>query len=272
MAIWGDAAVDFWLKDFREEHSSEDADRVTTVGALSFVFRLMLYALVVLVALDNIPGVEVTALVGSLGITGIAVALAVQNVLSDLFASLSIALDKPFVLGDFVEVGPESGTVEQVGLKTTRIRRLSGEELIIGNNDLLNSRIRNFGRMEERRVVFSVGVAAETPLRKLTRIPQLVRDIIEAQPLATFGRTHFVRIAQSSLDFEVVYFLRTPDFGQYMDAQHAINLGILQRFEEEGIQIPYPTQRVYVAHVEAQGGQASEAGDESLPQASSSSG
>jgi len=145
-AIWGDAAIDFWLKDFKEEHGSEDAERVTTVGALSFVVRLLLYTLVVLLALDNIPGVQVTTLIGSLGISGIAVALAVQSILGDLFASLSISLDKPFVLGDFIEVGDESGTVQHVGLKTTRIQRLSGEELVVGNNDLLNSRIPTMGR------------------------------------------------------------------------------------------------------------------------------
>ena len=218
------------------------------------MIRLMLYALVVLLALDNIPGVEVTALVGSLGISGIAVALAVQNVLSDLFASLSIALDKPFVLGDYVEVGPESGTVEHVGLKTTRIRRLSGEELIIGNNDLLNSRIRNFGRMEERRAVFSICTAAETPHQRVSRIPQLLREIVEGQPQTRFERAHFVQFGPSSLDFEVAYFIQTPDFDQYMDTQHAINLAIMRRFTEEEIQIPYPTQMVYVAHPEEQAG------------------
>jgi len=204
-AIWGNTLIDFWLKDYQDQHGEEDADRVTTVGAVGFVIRLCLYALVVLLALDNIPGIEVTALLGSLGIGGIAVALAVQNVLGDLFASLSISLDKPFVLGDFIEVGDESGTVEHIGLKTTRIRRLSGEQLVVGNNNLLESRIRNYGRMGERRVVFSIGVAGETPHDKLKRIPSMFREIINAQQQVRFGRAHLKAFGDFSLDFEVVY-------------------------------------------------------------------
>jgi small-conductance mechanosensitive channel len=250
-AVWGDALLDFWLMDYKEEHGDEDAERLTTVGVLSFVLRLLLYGLVVVLALDNIPGIQVTALVGSLGIGGIAVALAVQNVLGDLFASLSIALDKPFVLGDLIELGDESGEVEHIGLKTTRIRRLSGEELIVGNNDLLNSRIRNFGRMGERRVVFSVGVAGETPHDKLKEIPSMIREIIEEQPQVRFGRAHLNAFGHFSLDYEVVYYIMRPDYDLYMDAQQAINLGILQRFAAAGIQIPYPTQTVYLTRQES---------------------
>jgi small-conductance mechanosensitive channel len=245
-AVWGDALIDFWLLDFREEHSDE-VDRLTTLGALSFVLRLGLYALVLIVALDNVPGVEVTALIGSLGLSGIAVALAVQNVLGDLFASLSIALDKPFVLGDFVEIGADSGTVEHIGLKTTRIRRISGEQLVVGNTDLLNSRIRNYGRMAERRVVFGVDVAGETPHEKLERIPEMLREIIETQLQVRFGRAHFSTFGDSSLTYEVVYFILDPEYDLYMDTQQAINLAIVRRFAAEGIQIPYPTQTVYVA-------------------------
>jgi small-conductance mechanosensitive channel len=227
--------------------ASDEVDRITTLGALSFVLRLGLYALVLIVALDNVPGVEVTALIGSLGISGIAVALAVQNVLGDLFASLSIALDKPFVLGDFVEIGADSGTVEHIGLKTTRIRRISGEQLVVGNTDLLNSRIRNYGRMAERRVVFGVDVAGETPHEKLERIPEMLREIIEAQLQVRFGRAHFSTFGDSSLTYEVVYFILDPEYDLYMDTQQAINLAIVRRFAAEGIQIPYPTQTVYVA-------------------------
>jgi small-conductance mechanosensitive channel len=245
-AIWGDALIDFWLLDFREEHGDE-VDRITTIGALSFVLRLGLYALVLILALDNVPGIEVTALIGSLGIGGIAVALAVQNVLGDLFASLSIALDKPFVLGDFVEIGVDSGTVEHIGLKTTRIRRISGEQLVVGNDDLLNSRIRNYGRMSERRVVYTIGVAGETPHDKLERIPEMLRQIIEAQPQVRFARAHFSTFGDSSLNYEVVYYILDPDYDLYMDTQQAINLATVRRFAEEGIQVPYPTQTVYLA-------------------------
>jgi len=250
-AIWGDAVLDFVLQDYREEHGTEDNERLTTVGALTFVLRLILYGMIALLVLDNIPGVEVTALIGSLGIGGIAVALAVQSILSDLFASLSIALDRPFVLGDLIVVGNESGTVEHIGLKTTRIRSLSGEQLVLGNSDLLNSRIRNYGRMAERRVVFSLGVAAETPIDKLEAVPSMLRQIIAAHPHARFGRAHLVKFSDFTLDYEVVYFIQDPDYDLYMDTHHSISLRILQRFAEEGIRIPYPTQVVYVAQQEA---------------------
>ena len=251
VAIWSDALISFWLTRYQEEHIDEDADRVTTVRALSFIARMCLYLVIVLLALDNIPGVEVTALIGSLGIGGIAVALAVQNILGDLFASLSIALDRPFVMGDFIVVGDESGTVEHVGVKTTRIRSLSGEQLVLGNNDLLRSRIRNYGRMGERRVVFSIGVAGETPHDKLKEIPSMIREIIEEQPQVRFGRAHLNAFGHFSLDYEVVYYIMRPDYDLYMDAQQAINLGILQRFAEAGIQIPYPTQTVYLTRQES---------------------
>lgn len=249
-AVWGDAILDFVLQDYREEHGAEDNERLTTVGAVTFVSRLVLYGLVAVLVLDNIPGVEVTALIGSLGIGGIAVALAVQSILSDLFASLSIALDRPFVLGDLIVVGNESGTVEHIGLKTTRIRSLSGEQLVLGNSDLLNSRIRNYGRMAERRVVFSIGVAAETPIDKLEAVPSMLREIIAAQPKTRFGRAHLVKFSDFTLDYEVVYFIQDPDYDLYMDTHHSISLHTLQRFADEGIRIPYPTQVVYVAQQE----------------------
>jgi small-conductance mechanosensitive channel len=250
-AVWGDAVLDFVLQDYREEHGAEDNERLTTVGVVTFVGRLVLYGLVALLVLDNIPGVEVTALIGSLGIGGIAVALAVQNILGDLFASLSIAMDRPFVLGDFVVVGSESGTVEHIGLKTTRIRSLSGEQLVLGNSDLLNSRIRNYGRMAERRVVFSIGVAAETPIDKLQAIPSMLGEIITAQPKARFGRAHLIKFSDFALDYEVAYYVQDPDYDLYMDTHHTISLHILERFADEGIRIPYPTQVVYVAQQES---------------------
>jgi small-conductance mechanosensitive channel len=246
-AVWGDAVLDFVLLDYREEHAEEDNERLTTVGAATFLLRLVLFGLIGVVAIDNLPGVEVTALIGSLGIGGIAVALAVQSILGDLFASLSITLDRPFALDDFIVVGDESGTVEHIGLKTTRIRSLSGEQVVLGNSDLLNSRIRNFGRMAERRVVFTLGVAPETPMARLAEIPSMLQDIIAAQSKTRFGRAHMVKFGDFTLEYEVVYFLQDPDYDLYMGTQHAISLGILQRFADEGIHIPYPTQVVYLA-------------------------
>ena len=207
--------------------------------------RLILWVIVLLLVLDNL-GVNITGLVAGLGIGGIAVALALQNILGDLFASLSIVLDKPFVIGDFVVVDTLSGTVEHIGLKTTRIRSLSGEQLIFSNNDLLKSRIRNYKRMSERRIVFSFGVVYQTPLEKLKAVKEIVGDIIEKVENARFDRVHFKEYGDSALNFEVVYFVSTPDFNIYMDVQEVINLEIFRRFQEEGIEFAYPTSTVYV--------------------------
>ena len=170
---------------------------------LGFVGRIVLWSVVLLMILDNL-GVNITALVASLGIGGIAVALAVQNILGDIFASLSIALDRPFAIGDFIVVGDVLGTVEYIGLKTTRIRSLSGEQIVFSNADLLKSRIRNYKRMTERRVVFGFGVVYQTPHDKLERIPAMVREVIEAQPKTRFDRAHFKEYGDSALAFEAV--------------------------------------------------------------------
>lgn len=246
VAIWGDALIAFWLTRYQEEHLEEEAERVTTIKALSFVVRLALLTIVVLLALDNIPGVQVSTLVSSLGITGIAVALAVQNILADLFASLTIALDRPFVIGDFVVVGDDRGTVEHIGLKSTRIRSLSGEQLIVSNNDLLSSRVRNYGRMSDRRVTLTVGVACETPLGKLEGIPAIMQEIVERQQRTRFDRAHFREFGAFSHNFELVYHVLDSGYGLHMDIRQAINLAILRRFQEEGIELPYPTQTLHV--------------------------
>ncbi|NJN17119.1 MAG: mechanosensitive ion channel family protein [Oscillochloris sp.] len=253
-AFWGNAIVVAWVERFREQNLANNAGAVSTVRILSFVARVVLYSVLLLLALDNIPGVEITSLIAGLGIGGIAVALAVQNILSDIFASLTITLDKPFVLGDFIIVGDYLGTVEQIGIKTTRLRSLSGEQLIFANSDLLNSRIRNFQRMQERRIVFSVGVLYETPAARLRIIPQILRDAVEAQEQVRFDRAHFRTFADFSLDFEVVYYVLSSDYNLYMDIQQAINLMIFDRFEAEQIGFAYPTQQLYVSGVSNAGG------------------
>jgi small-conductance mechanosensitive channel len=174
----------------------------------------------------------------------------VQNVLSDLFASLSIVLDKPFVIGDFIIVDDLLGSVEYIGLKTTRIRSLSGEQIVFSNTDLLNARIRNFKRMYQRRAAFTFGVTYQTPYEQLATIPQMVRDIIEDQDAASFDRAHFFRYGASSLEFEVVYHVLDPDYNRYMDIQQAINLELFRRFEAEGISFAYPTQTLYLHDAE----------------------
>jgi small-conductance mechanosensitive channel len=241
--IWASAAISIWLERYRE--SEEDGANRTTMNALSFLARVVLWTLVLLLILDNLD-VDVTALVTGLGIGGIAIALAVQNVLSDLFASLSIVLDKPFVNGDFIVVGDLAGSVEHVGIKTTRVRSLSGEQLVFSNNDLLTSRIRNFGRMNERRVVFMIGVTYQTSADKLERVPALIQEAIEGRSHVRFDRCHFASYGDFSLNFETVYFVESSDYRQHMDILQAINLTIYRSFAAAGIEFAYPTQTLFV--------------------------
>ena len=245
--IWVSTGLQIWIQHYQA--SEQDGANRTTMNALSFTVRLVLWTTVVLLILDNL-GINVTALVTGLGIGGIAIALAVQNVLSDLFASLSIVLDKPFVNGDFIVVGDMAGSVEHVGVKTTRIRSISGEQLVFSNNDLLTSRIRNFGRMNERRVVFSLGVTYQTPADKLERIPGLIREVVEAQAHVRFDRSHFASYGDSSLNFETVYYVESSDYAEHMDILQAVNLALFRRFEQEGIEFAYPTQTLFVERAE----------------------
>ena len=209
--------------------------------------RLVLWSMVLLLTLDNM-GVDVTALVAGLGIGGVAVALAAQNILGDLFASLSIVLDKPFVLGDFLAVGDFLGSVEQIGLKTTRVRSLSGEQLVFSNADLLSSRIRNFGRMYERRVVSRIGVTYQTPRDKLERIPQIIREAVEAEgERVRFDRSHFQTWGDFSIVFETVYYVLSAEYNVHMDIQQAIAMRVHERFEAEAIEFAYPTQTILLA-------------------------
>ena len=246
VARWGDVGVHGWLQHYRTRRSAQDAASTTSTAALGFVARTAVWVIIVLMILENF-GVNITTLVASLGIGGIAVALALQNVLGDLFSSLSIVLDKPFVVGDFIAVDDISGTVEYVGLKTTRIRGLGGEQVVFSNSDLLGSRIRNFKRMETRRIVFAIGVTYEIGRQQLRAIPAILREVVEAQPQVRFDRAHFKSYGASSIDFETVYIVQTADYGAYMDIQQAINLALFDRFAEEGIDFAYPTQTVYLA-------------------------
>jgi small-conductance mechanosensitive channel len=247
-ALWGNAAITQIVKRQVRRRAAEDAAGATTVSALGFLGRVALWSVLLLLGLDNL-GVDITALVAGLGISGIAVALALQNVLGDLFASLAIVLDKPFVLGDFIIVDELMGTVEYVGLKTTRVRSLSGEQIVFANADLLDSRIRNFKRMYERRVVFGLGVTYDTPRETMVRIPTMIREIVEAQEGVRFDRAHFKAYGAFSLDIEVVYYVLSPDFGVYMDAQQAINLEIMRSFEAEEIEFAFPTQTLHLHRV-----------------------
>lgn len=245
IAFWATALVNYALNRYRKAVVDEDPGVATAMGAVGFLVRLAVWGVIALIALDTL-GIDITALVAGLGVGGIAVALAVQNVLGDLFASLAIILDKPFVVGDFIIVGDSTGTVEHVGLKTTRVRSLSGEQLVIANSDLLSSRIRNYKRMQERRIVFEVGVIYGTPADKLALIPDIIRAAVESQDNTRFDRSHFKAFGGSSLNFETVYYMKVPDYAAYMETQQAINLSLYTKFEEEGLDFAYPTQTLFV--------------------------
>jgi small-conductance mechanosensitive channel len=245
VTLWAQRVFNVWLGNYEQRARHGDGGDATIVGLISFVGRTAIWAIALLMILDNL-GFNITTLVASLGIGGVAIALAVQNVLADLFASLSIGLDKPFVVGDFIIVDDLMGTVEHVGLKTTRLRSLSGEQLVFSNGDLLKSRIRNYKRMYERRIVFTFGVVYDTPRETLARLADEVRAIIEAQPKTRFDRAHFFRFGEFSLDFEVVYFVLDPDYNLYMDIQQAINLAIMARFEALDVGFAFPTSTLRV--------------------------
>lgn len=250
--LWAGALINSALEDYRRRKRQENPEDVTTLGLIGLAARVAIWSVVVLLILDNL-GVDITALVAGLGIGGVAVALAVQNILGDLLASLSIVLDKPFVVGDFLVVDDMLGSVEHIGLKTTRLRSLSGEQLIFSNTDLLGSRVRNYGRMYERRVVFTLGVTYQTPRDKLRLIPQIIREAVEAQQNTRFDRAHFSQYGDFSLNFESVYYVLSRDYNQYMDVQQAIYLAIHERFETEGIDFAYPTQTLFLERTGAEG-------------------
>jgi len=251
IALWGSALITAWLGRRREQAVLQDAALATTLSALGFAGHVVLWSGLSLMALQNL-GFHIDTLIAGLGISGIAVALAVQNILGDLFASLSILLDKPFLIGDFITVDAVAGTVEQIGLKTTRLRSLTGEQVIFANGDLLKSRVHNYRRMQERRVVFSLGVTYETPVTQLEQIPGLVREIIEGQQQVRFERAHLKDFGPYALNFEVVYWLLTPDYSRFMDTQQRINLELLRRFDADGIALAYPTQTLVLQPSESQ--------------------
>jgi small-conductance mechanosensitive channel len=242
LGLWIVAAVGVWI-DRRRVHSlAQNRAALGSLSIIHFIAGVVIWALVMLATLDNL-GVNITALVAGLGIGGVAVALALQNVLGDLFASLAIALDRPFVIGDFLQIDDFLGSVENIGIKTTRLRSLNGEQIIMSNSNLLTSRVRNFGRMAERRVAFPTGVGYDTPIELVERIPGLLRDIVREQKDVRFDRSHFQRHGVSSLDFETVYYVTTPDFNRYMDIQQEINLRIHRKFLELGVPFASATQR-----------------------------
>ncbi len=232
-------------KYFVKDKAANEVENRSMIRAIKIISKVALWAIGVTIVLDNL-GIDVTSIIAGLGIGGIAVALAIQNILGDIFSSFSIYIDKPFQVGDFIVVGEDMGTVERIGLKTTRLRTLQGEEMIISNKELTSARVQNFKRMEQRRVVFTLGVVYGTKPEKLQSIPEIVKDIVVQQKNADFDRCHFKSFGDSSLDFEVVYFVNSGDYNEYMDINENINREIYNRFNKEKIEFAYPTQTVFI--------------------------
>jgi len=239
--LWGGAAIRALMGGYLRRHT-EAASR-TAVFAVGFLAQAVIWSFV-LVATLNAFGYDVTALVAGLGITGVAIALAVQNILGDLFAALSIVVDKPFQVGETIDVGGEVGTVERIGLKTTRVRALRGEEVVYSNAELLRARLHNYTRMRERRLVMTLAVSHDTPQATVARIPAMIREAILAQPNVRFDRAHLAKLGDSSLDYECVFYSLDPDYNVGMDLKQAVYLALMRRFELEGVTLAYPTRVV----------------------------
>jgi small-conductance mechanosensitive channel len=242
VGLWAGRSVRFYL-EIKEMERGADRVFAGSLDIINFVARMLIWSLLILVALDNF-GVNITALLAGLGVGGVAVALALQNVLGDLFASLSIALDKPFVVGDSLNIDTFTGSVEHIGIKTTRLRSESGEQIILSNADILKSRVRNYGRMPEQRVLMTLRVTYATPGEKLQAIPGVLEGIVRAQSNARFDRCHLKTLGESSLLFELSYFVQQPKLNPLMDVQQSVNFAVLDEFQRRGIEFAYPTQRV----------------------------
>jgi len=244
--LWGAGAVDLWIQRRADVKATRsDVASVTTIRALGIGAKLVLWVIVFITALDKF-GVNVSTLVTGLGIGGVAIALAVQSVLGDLFAALSIVFDKPFDVGDSIAVDQMQGTVEHIGLKTTRVRSISGEQIIISNSELLKSRIRNYKRQLDRRVVFTTDVTYDTAPEKVARIPGMIREVVSTQQPVRFDRSHFTEYTDSALRIETVYFVLDADYARFLEIQQTINLELLRRFKAEKIEFAFPTRTIVV--------------------------
>ena len=249
-AFWANGIVNYMLGSWAQRKFAADPTISTALGSVGFLIRFAVWAIFAMLALDNL-GINIGPLVASLGIGGVALALALQGVLGDLFASLTIVFDRPFAVGDYIQVGDMTGTVQHVGLKSTRILAPTGEQLVFSNADLLGSRIQNFQHRQERRCAFTLGVTYDTPREKLERIPGMIQKIVESHENTRFDRCYFMVFGESALNFETQYHVLVPDFQIYGETHHAINLEIFKRFAEEGIEFAYPSQTIYVEGVKS---------------------
>ena len=245
------AAISHWLEVYLATRG-ENVALKRSLGGILVVTKVVIWGLAIVFFLDNL-GFKISAIIAGLGIGGVAVALAAQAVLGDLFSYFAILFDRPFEIGDFIITGDYLGTVENVGIKTTRIRSLSGEQLIFSNTDLTNSRVRNYKRMEKRRVVFSLGVTYQTTSKQVKAIPAIIENIIKNVKDTVFDRAHFFSYGDFALTFETVYYVMGSDYNKYMDIQQEINFAIKERFETEGVEFAYPTQTLYIPKASAEG-------------------
>ncbi len=235
--------IDYVVK--KRMGDEEDAAAENAINIIGKLSKGVLWVIGLLLILSNL-GIDITSLVAGLGIGGIAIALALQNILSELFSSFAIYFDKPFQPGDFIVVGDKKGVIEKIGIKTTRMRALQGEEIVISNKELTSAQIQNFKKMKERRVSFSFGITYETPVEKVKKVSGIVKDVIEGEEGARFDRAHFSRFDDSALNFDVVYYVQSGDYANYMDIQQNINIKIMETFEEMKVNMAYPTQTIYM--------------------------
>jgi len=237
--------VDYILK--KKIIKGKDGEAKKGIKYLSALIKISLWLLGALVVLGNL-GVDVTSLIAGLGIGGIAVALALQNILGDLFSSLAIYFDKPFEVGDYIIVGQDKGIVERIGIKTTRIRASDGEEIIIANNELTSARIQNFKSVEQRRSLVKIGVTYNTTQTKLKLIPKTLKDIVESTKLTQFDRANFMEFGDSALIFELSFYVNTQDYRKFLDVQEQVLYKIKYNFEKEKIEMAFPTQTIYLSN------------------------
>lgn len=242
IGIWVNQLIDYWANRW---NASEEGEGAPAFAAVALIARIVLVIVLLILALENL-NVKVTTLLAGLGVGGIAIGLALQNVLGDVFASLSILWDKPFSVGDSIAIDTYAGTVERIGMKTTRLRSLGGEELVIPNADLVKGRIHNFRRLQERRVVLNLSVAYETEVERLAELPGILRECIEGQEETRFERAHLRALGNYAIEFEAAYFVLSPDFMRYMEVAQAVNLAILGRLRAAGIGLAYPTQTIHL--------------------------
>ena len=243
LGLWASVAVTWWLERNRRAQHGDDRAAASSLAVIAFIAKAVVWVTMVLMALENL-GVNITTLVAGLGVGGVAVAALFKTFSGPLFPPLPPTFERPFFVGAFVSVDTFSGTVEHIGIKSTRLHSIGGEEIVISNADLLKSRLRNYGRMTERRILFTVGVTYETPVEKVEQIPGIIRSIIEAIPEARFDRSHFSAHGAVSLDFETVYYVLKPEYQRHMDIQQEIHLKLHREFARLGIEFAYPTQRL----------------------------